>query len=140
MNIIKEANPEAIEYLEVHHHRLWYRCAFGEASKVDYLINNISVSFNKQIKDFKGLNICNLVDRIRELITEKLCFRRQISKQLKSRILSHVINRLNALSKTIAQNKILWTNEHGVNWIHAIMTSTNWRNAITKSELGEMPL
>jgi hypothetical protein len=112
MNIIKEAYPEAIEYLDVHHHRLWYRCAFGEASKVDYLINNIFESFNKQIKDFKGLNVCNLVDRIREIIAEKLCLRRQISKQLKSRILPHVIKQLNALSKTIGRNKILWTNEH----------------------------
>ncbi|KAM0836464.1 hypothetical protein ACQ4PT_062310 [Festuca glaucescens] len=75
MNLIKEANPSAIEYLDMHHHRLWYRCGFGEASKVDYLTNNISESFNKQIKDFKGLN-------------------------------------LNALSKTIGRNKILWTTEH----------------------------
>jgi hypothetical protein len=71
MNIIKEANPAAIEYLDSHHHRLWYRCDFGEASKVDYLTNNISESFNKQIKDFKGLNICNLFDRYMELVMEK---------------------------------------------------------------------
>jgi hypothetical protein len=101
MNIIKEGNPAAIEYLDMHHHRLWYRCGFGEASKVDYLTNNISESFNKQIKDFKGLNVCNLFDRIRELITEKFCVRRQIGERLKSRILPHVIKQLNALSKTI---------------------------------------
>ncbi|CAM0871430.1 unnamed protein product [Alopecurus aequalis] len=112
MNIIKEANPAAIEYLDMHHHRLWYRCGFGEASKVDYLTNNISESFNKQIKDFKGLNICNLVDRYRELVTEKFCLRRQISERLKSRILPHVIKQLNAISKTIGRNKILWTTEH----------------------------
>jgi hypothetical protein len=50
MNIIKEGNPAAIEYLDMHHHWLWYICCFGEASKVDCLTNNISESFSKQIK------------------------------------------------------------------------------------------
>jgi hypothetical protein len=27
-----------------------------------------------------------------------------------------------------------------VNWIHAIATFTNWRNAITKTRVGNMPL
>ncbi|CAM0882428.1 unnamed protein product [Alopecurus aequalis] len=112
MNIIKEANSEAIEYLDIYHHRLWYRCGFGEASKVDYLTNNISESFNKQIKDFKGLNICNLVERLRELIVEKFCLRRHVGEKLKGRILPHVIKQLNALSKIIGRNKILWTTEH----------------------------
>lgn len=46
MKKIKEANPAAIKYLEIHHHRLWYRYGFGETSKVDYLTNNISESLN----------------------------------------------------------------------------------------------
>ncbi|XP_044960337.1 uncharacterized protein LOC123411455 isoform X1 [Hordeum vulgare subsp. vulgare] len=112
MKKIREANPTAIEYLEIHHNRLWYRCGFGEASKVDYLTNNISESFNKQIKDFKGINVLNLFDKIREIITEKFYIRGQVSKQLKGRILPHVIKQLNALSKTIGRNKILWTSEN----------------------------
>ncbi|XP_048540850.1 uncharacterized protein LOC125520087 isoform X2 [Triticum urartu] len=112
MKKIQDANPAAIEYLDIHHNRLWYRCGFGEASKVDYLTNNISESFNKQIKDFKGLNVLNLFDKIREIITEKFYIRGQVSKQLKGRILPHVIKQLNALSKTIGRNKILWTIEH----------------------------
>jgi hypothetical protein len=54
MEKIYAADPKAIEYLEIHYNRIWYRCAFGEASKVDYVTNNISESFNKQIKDLKG--------------------------------------------------------------------------------------
>jgi hypothetical protein len=49
MNIIKEANPAAIEYLDSHHHRLWYRCGFGEANKVDYLTK-------QHIREFQQAN------------------------------------------------------------------------------------
>jgi len=41
-----EFAPEAIEYLEEHHNRIWYRCAFSENSKCDYLTNNVLESFN----------------------------------------------------------------------------------------------
>src|SRR6266498_2106120 len=34
MEKISAADPSAITYLETHHNRLWYRCAFGETSKV----------------------------------------------------------------------------------------------------------
>jgi hypothetical protein len=76
------------------------------------LTNNICESFNKQIKNFKGLNVCNLFDRIQKFVTEKFCVRRQISEKLNSRILPRVIKKLNALSKTIGRNKIIWSTEH----------------------------
>ena len=50
---------------------IWYRCGFAEDSKCDYLTNNVSESFNAQIKHLKGLHLHELVDRIRELIMEK---------------------------------------------------------------------
>ena len=63
--------PEAIDYLQEHHGRIWYRCGFAEDSKCDYLTNNVSESFNAQIKHLKGLHLHELVDRIKELIMEK---------------------------------------------------------------------
>ena len=66
-----EFAPAAIDYLEEHHSRLWYRS--------DYLTNNVSESFNSQIKHLKGLNIHELVDRIRELIMEKRYIRKMLS-------------------------------------------------------------
>ena len=46
MKKIFEFAPDAIEYLKEHHSRIWYRCAFSELSKCDYLTNNVSESFN----------------------------------------------------------------------------------------------
>ena len=71
MGKIYGASPEAIKYLEIHHPRIWYRCGFSEPSEVDYVNNNISESFNKQIKLFKGLNVDELVDSIREMVMTK---------------------------------------------------------------------
>ena len=112
MGKIYEANLKAIEYLEKHHNRLWYRCGFSESSKVDYLTNNISESFNKHIKQFKGLNICELLDRIRELVMIKFNIRRQIGRQLEGSILPHVIKGLNALSRSIGQHKVVHSDEY----------------------------
>lgn len=71
---------DAIQYLETYHSRIWYRCEFTELSKCDYLTNNVSESFNNQIKRYKGL-LHELGDSITELIMEKMCARREIERQ-----------------------------------------------------------
>ena len=80
MNKIFEYAPAALKYLDQHHGRIWYRSAFSEESKCDYLTNNVSKSFNSQIKHLKGLLIHELVDRLRELIMEKMYIRRKIGQ------------------------------------------------------------
>ena len=75
-----EFAPKAIEYLEEHHNRIWYRCAFLENSKCDYLTNNVSESFNAQIKKFKDLLLHELLDRIKELIMEKRYTRKMLAR------------------------------------------------------------
>jgi hypothetical protein len=82
MQKIYEFAPDAIQYLEEHHNRVWYRCGFAENSKCDYLTNNVSESFNAQIRHLKGVLLHELVDGIRELIMEKRCLRRQIGRNL----------------------------------------------------------
>ena len=62
MNQIHEYAPQAIEYIENYHSRIWYRCGFSESSKCDYLTNNVSESFNAQVKHLKGLLLHELVD------------------------------------------------------------------------------
>ena len=71
---------DAVEYLEQHHNKIWYRCGFSEANKCDYLTNNVSKSFNAQIKHLKGLLLHELVDGLRELIMEKRYLRRKIGR------------------------------------------------------------
>ena len=100
------ASPESIKYLEIHHPRIWYRCGFSEASKVDYVNNNISESFNKQIKPFKGLNVDELVDSIREMVMTKFSIRRVIGRNLETSILPSVLKDLHAKSRLLGNANI----------------------------------
>jgi len=101
-----EFAPESIEYLEEHHNRIWYRCAFSENNKCDYLTNNVSESFNAQIKKFKGLLLHELVDRIRELIMEKRYTRKMLTRQWTDGILPNVMKELNLISNNLKVVKV----------------------------------
>jgi hypothetical protein len=63
--------PNAIKYLDDHHNRIWYKSRFSKDSKCDYLTNNISESFNSQVRDMKGLLIHELLDGLRDMIMER---------------------------------------------------------------------
>lgn len=78
MDKIFTVAPDAIDFLDTHHNRIWCRCAFYELSKCDYLTNNVAESFNNQIKPLKGLNLHELIDSLRELIMQKMYLRRRI--------------------------------------------------------------
>ena len=88
----------AIDYLEENHPRIWYRSGFSELSKCDYLTNNVSESFNAQIKHLKGLHLHELVDRIRELIMEKRYIRKKLEQQWQDGVLPQVMKDLNVIS------------------------------------------
>ncbi|CAD6249714.1 unnamed protein product [Miscanthus lutarioriparius] len=106
MKKIFEFAPDAIEYLEEHHSRIWYRCAFSELSKCDYLTNNVLESFNAQIKKLKGLHLHELCDRLREFIMEKRYIRKKIARQWEDGILPSVLKDLNAISKNLKVVKV----------------------------------
>ena len=103
---IFEIAPDAIEFLEQHHNRLWYRCGFLEKSKCDYLTNNVSKSFNAQIRHMKGLLLHELVDGLRELIMEKRFLRRKIAREMRDGILPSVMKELNAISNNLKVVKV----------------------------------
>lgn len=106
MRKIKEYAPDAIKFLQDFHNRIWYRCAFSEKSKCDYLTNNVSESFNAQVKHLKGLLLHELVDGLRELIMEKRYLRRKIGRQLEDGILPAVMKELNLISKSLKVVKV----------------------------------
>jgi hypothetical protein len=106
MKKIFEFAPETIEFLEKNHNKIWYRCAFSEHSKCDYLTNNVPESFNAQIKKFKGLLLHELVDRIRELIMEKRYTRKMLARQWIDSILPNVTKDLNLISKNLKVVKV----------------------------------
>jgi len=103
--------PEAIDYLQEHHGRIWYRCGFAEDSKCDYLTNNVSESFNAQIKHLKGLHLHELVDRIRELIMEKRYIRKKLGQQWQEGILPSVMKDLNLISNNLKVVKVKVSDE-----------------------------
>lgn len=106
MKKIFEFAPQTIEYLENHHNRIWYRCGFSENSKCDYLTNNVSESFNAQVKQFKGLLVHELVDRLRELIMEKRYLRKKVARLWEDGILPNVIKDLNVISNNLKVVKV----------------------------------
>ena len=106
MQKIYNVAPDAIDYLEEFHSRIWYRSGFSEASKCDYLTNNVSESFNAQIRHLKGLLLHELVDGLRELIMEKRYLRRKIGEQMEDGVLQNVIKELNAISMNLQVVKV----------------------------------
>jgi len=106
MKKIYEFAPDAIDYLQQNHPRIWYRCGFSEHSKCDYLTNNVSESFNAQIKEFKGLHLHELVDRIRELIMEKRYLRKKLAQNWGDGILPGVMKDLNLKSNNLKVVKV----------------------------------
>jgi hypothetical protein len=111
MKKIFEFAPAAINYLKEHHGRIWYRSGFSEDSKSDYLTNNVSESFNVQIKHLKGLHLHELDDRIRELIMEKRYIRKKIGQQWQDEILPSVMKELNLISNNLKVVKVTVSDE-----------------------------
>jgi len=124
MQKIFDVAPDAIEFLEQHHNRLWYRCGFSEKSKCDYLTNNISESFNAQIRHMKGLLLHELVDGLRELIMEKRFLRRKIAREMRDGILPNVMKELNAISNNLKVVKVSSSDED----VAEVTFLDNWNN------------
>ena len=50
------------------------------------MTNNVSESFNAQIKKFKGLLLHELVEKLRELIMEKRYLRKKLARYLRKKM------------------------------------------------------
>jgi len=111
MQKIYDFAPDAIQYLQDYHNRIWYRCGFSELSKCDYLTNNVAESFNSQVKDMKGLLIHELVDGIREMVMQKRYLRRNIGKAMADEILPNVIKELNLITNNLKVVKVAISDE-----------------------------
>ncbi|RLN28084.1 uncharacterized protein C2845_PM05G11130 [Panicum miliaceum] len=83
-----EANSEAMDYTRQNHTKIWTRSQFWTHCKVDYVTNNLAECFNNWVKKYKGLNLDDFMDLIRQLIMGKWDIRRDISKQMEGVIFS----------------------------------------------------
>lgn len=64
MDMMKELNQEAYEYLEAIDPRSWCRAFFKELPKSDLLLNNTCEVFNKYILDAREMPIRSMLDKI----------------------------------------------------------------------------
>ena len=76
------------------------------------MTNNVSESFNAQIKKFKGLLLHELVDKLRELIMEKRYLRKKLARQWPEGILPNVMKELNLISNQLKVIKVLVSDDY----------------------------
>ncbi|WVZ63201.1 hypothetical protein U9M48_012852 [Paspalum notatum var. saurae] len=98
---MEKAKPKATQYLRDCHKRLWTRSQFRTVCKVDYVTNNLAESFNKWIKEFKAMNLDDLMDKIRQLLMVKWNQRRKVARNLDGMILPHIMKKLNERSRDL---------------------------------------
>ena len=108
-NLMYEACPEAMKWIHNTHKHLWTRHLFSEASKCDYVTNNIAETFNSWVTDEKSLHVVDLMDRIRQMEMDKMFLRRKIARKLEGKILPKVMKELNTRSRGL---KYVWRYSH----------------------------
>ena len=97
-----KACPKATTWLLGNHKHLWARSKFSTTSKCDYVTNNIAETFNSWIREEKSLPVVELMDKIRQLIMERFCIRRQLASKLsRFKILPHVMKELHNKSRNL---------------------------------------
>jgi len=97
-----KACPKATTWLMDNHKQLWARSKFSTTSKCDYVTNNIAETFNSWIREEKSLPVLDLMDKIRQLIMERFCTRRQLASKLSGfKVLPHVMKELHNKSRNL---------------------------------------
>jgi hypothetical protein len=107
MGKIQEKSPGTQEWLDEKHPYIWTRSKFSEDTKVDYINNSISESFNSWIAKTKDMQIVDMHDKIRQMILTKFQMRNNIDMKMDGRIISQIVKTLNATSKPIKEHDVL---------------------------------
>lgn len=96
-----KCDPVVKHFLETYHKLKWMRSGFNPAIKCDYVTNNIAEIFNKWIKEIKDLPVCELANKLREMIMILWHKRRKIGQRLqgKDKILPAVLHVLKAQTR-----------------------------------------
>jgi hypothetical protein len=63
--------------------------------------NNLAECFNNWIKKYKGLNLDDLMDKIKQLVMDKWDVWRTISRKIQGIILPHIIKMLKEESRNL---------------------------------------
>ena len=98
-----------MKWIHKNHKHLWTRHLFSEASKCDYGTNNIAETFNSWIRQEKSLPVIGLMDRIRQLLMQKMFLRRKIARKFQNKMLPNIMKDLNSRSRGL---KYMWRYSH----------------------------
>jgi hypothetical protein len=97
-NAMDEENLEAMNYIRQCHTKIWARSQFWTHCKVDYITNKY---FNNWVKKYKGLNLDDFMDMIRQLIMDKWDIRRDVSAKIEGVILPYIMKELREQSRNL---------------------------------------
>uniref|UniRef100_A0A0A9ET60 Uncharacterized protein n=1 Tax=Arundo donax TaxID=35708 RepID=A0A0A9ET60_ARUDO len=100
-------DPEVSLWFDQHHNLKWTRCKFNTAIKCDYITNNIAESFNNWIGEIKDLPMCELADKLREMIMVLFYNRRRIGERLTENILPAVLHILKARTRGLGHLSVV---------------------------------
>ena len=99
---------EVKDFLEKDHPKIWARSKFNEICKVDYVNNNLAESFNAWIRKVKGLNLVDMLDKIRQMLMAKFSLRQKIAaeKFVGHKIIPAVMKPLHAKTRSLKMTLI----------------------------------
>ena len=83
------------------------RSKVSEDCKVDYINNNLSECFNSWVSKTKDYQIVDMLDKIRQMIIEKIVLKSKIGAKMSGKIIPAISNALNAEAKTIKNHDVL---------------------------------
>jgi transposase-like protein len=96
---IVKYDPRVKHFLDTYHQLKWSRNGFNAAIKCDYITNNIAKIFNNWIKEIKDLPVCELADKLKDMIMGLWHKRRRIGQRIHGYILPVVLHVLKAQTR-----------------------------------------
>lgn len=111
-DVIAQACPATFEHLETYHPHIWTRSKFSPTSKIEYVCNNLTESFNSWIKGIKELPLVDLANKLRQMIMKQMSKRKVVANSLTENILPSVVRALNAKSRGLNYT-IIRSGDHG---------------------------
>ncbi|CAA0839026.1 Unknown protein [Striga hermonthica] len=125
---IVKSDLDTKEWLEQHHKLKWFRSGFNLAIKCDYVTNNVAEVFNKWIKVIKDLPVCELADKLREMIMVLWHKRRKIGQRLQGKILPAIIHILKAQTRGLSHLNVVQGDNYAAQVVD--MSAANIRHVV----------
>ncbi|ONK68337.1 uncharacterized protein A4U43_C05F10370 [Asparagus officinalis] len=111
MELLKQKNPKAFEYLNKLDKSTWTRSHFPIDIKCDLLCNNISEAFNKYILEARDEPIISMMEMIRKLTQRRFVHKKMLASDWKGDICPRIVTKLEELDKISRGGYVAYWNE-----------------------------